>query len=144
MSVSVNAILVFGISLTEAEASRLPWRQDAEDDDDIERWIARQAGLREPDMKDYSHPEWKEHWKQKREAVAAYLLDEVRHSSSEYPMYILGLRGMELRVDWGEPKAVDMRMLDAAAGKCATFKAFCEEWNISYREPQWWLASYMS
>jgi len=119
MGQSTDAILCWGIVLTEDEGSEIPWEDAAElagyDDPVDDEYLAfALCGIAKP-TSDYgdNKDEHKEYWTKKREALAAYGVEVLTHCSYEYPLYMLIVSASEVRASRGYPKDILKTDLDA-------------------------------
>jgi hypothetical protein len=130
MGVSTDGILVFGIQLPEEETPEFL----KEFDNDFETFIDSLNGL----------PQWGEEGHDIRKTHAFrdnFPVDLVQHCSYEYPMYILAVRGTEITARRGYPNEIDPLTLYVDSDKVETLRKFCEEYNIEWEEPKWYLCS---
>lgn len=151
MGVSTDGILVFGVDF--GEEHEFPWRD--EEDSDINKWWRTVNGfvhkVAEPDWEATRYP--KKETPEVRAQIDAYFdeqrewdkanplpIEEVRHCSGEYPMFILAVKNTYLRACRGYP-------IEFADGLPSTPDAtplveFCEKYGIKLPySPRWILTS---
>lgn len=131
MGVSTDAILCFGVDLSEDYEDLLPWQQLEDDDNDFDTWVARISGADTDD------------WKAIKEAAEKCPVELVSHCSYDYPMYIVAVRGTKITARRGSPKVIS---LDAIGGddfieRQIAAERFCEEHGIPCGDFQWLLCS---
>jgi hypothetical protein len=136
MGQSTDAILAYGFDLgSEDEPPEAIQRAMEETGvDDVDDWIERLAGVEpwEPNRPD-------SYWAEKREKLAAFPIDIIRHCSGDYPMYFLAIRGTEVRANRGSPQKVST---PADCGDWeVTLQKFCAEHGIEYQDPDWHIFS---
>lgn len=132
MGVSTDAILIYGILLSDFEDqpySALPFSES--DDEDFEDTLARLQVA----------PVYPEEgcWDDKRAAVAACPLMLVEHCSYEFPMWVLGIRDSHKEARRGYPETFQ-ELNSISSESLAVLKEWCERYNIKF-EPQWVLCS---
>ncbi len=126
MGVSSDGILYFGFQVGGEE--ELPeWMGEHEDFDDF---LAEKAGLA-PDAP----------YEERRKIEKACPAELQLFCSYDYPMYVLGIRDAEHRVNRGYLKEIGAKELTVDADKIAAFKAWCEANGVEYQEPKWLLCS---
>lgn len=126
MGISSDGVLVFGFPVG-GEDEAPDWLIDEEGETiDFDDLI---AGPYEPGC-DY---------KARRVLVDACPADLTLFCSYDYPMYLLTVRGTELRAARGD--MVDVDSLDVPADKINAMKAWCVEKGIEWQEPKWRLVS---
>jgi len=138
MSQSTDAILVFGIDY--GGEPNFPWRDEDNEDLDLETWWAKLNGLSEPEVEfsEKTKPLFHEYWEKKTELFKACPIEELTHCSGEYPMYILAVKGTEKKASRGYPEYnVSLEPVDSF-----TLIKFCQDHNISMpSKPSWILCS---
>ena len=129
MGQNTDAILAFGVAYDED--TEFPW-SDLEDGYD--EWVDRLAGVPVWGTKGYSY-------EARVEALGAFdcPIELVHHCYSEYPMYIIAVKGTYTRAYRGQPKTVNHWLIDAA--KVERAKALCDYHGIKWADPAWLLAS---
>jgi hypothetical protein len=65
----------------------------------------------------------------------------VQHCSDAYPMYIVAIKGTEIRAWRGSPRLFFPQNMVSAPHWDAKLRAFCEKHNIPFSEPGWILCS---
>lgn len=131
MGVSTDAILVFGFDCGETQPIK----------DWIDDLIAEEAHLIRP-AGSWDNPDVRAYHDARREAIEACPVDIVDHCSGEYPMYVVALRGSEIRSSRGHSTVIDPAALNVAPERIVAMKAWCEAHGIQWREPSWLLVSY--
>lgn len=129
MGVSSDGLLVFGIDLGE----ELP--EFLEDfDGEFDSFVDSLNGL--PQYGELDH-DWNKTWEFRQK----FPVDLVLYCSYDYPMYILAIRNYEYHVSRGYTEEILCEDLKVPQELINEFKAFCQSWNIEYKEPKWLLAS---
>lgn len=131
MGVSTNAMLVFGFPVGDEDEAP-EWLEFTDEVEDFDAWLAMKAGLTREENT----------YEARRKIAAACPADLFTHCSSDYPMYILGVRSAEFRAIRGDPTDIDPEELDLDGATVGLFKKWCEANDIPYQEPKWWLCSY--
>lgn len=143
MGVSTDAILAFGFDLGDEEDVTLAERFGAEEDDDsfdFDEWIGKQAGAVYPaGYAGINSPEYVAYYEKLQAAIAACPVEVITHCSYDYPMHFLALRGTEARAWRGKPQTVQTE--PPPPERIAAMRAFCEEHDIEWKEPQWHIFS---
>jgi hypothetical protein len=131
MGVSSDAMLYFGFQVGGDEEPP-EWLGEDEDGErrDFEEFVCEKAGL----ATDAPYTE-------RSKIVDACPADLHWFCSYDYPMFILGVRDAEHRVNRGYLKEIGPSDLAVPDEKIAAFKAWCLENNIEYQEPKWLLCS---
>lgn len=127
MGVSTDGILVYGIAFEEEEVPDFLEPFDGDFDD----YLGSISGL--PQYGEPGHS-FDDH----RKFRDACPVDVVTHCSYDYPMYIIAVRGTELRNKRGYVAEVESLAVDEE--KFAAFKAWCADRSIE-GEPKWLLCS---
>lgn len=132
MGTSTDAILIYGVLLSDFEEqpyNALPFSEG--DDDEFAATLARLAGAR-------MYPE-KGCWDDRRAAVEACPLTLVQHCSYDFPMWVLGLRDFHKVSRRGYPET--FQNLDLVPMRdFKVLREWCERYSIKF-EPQWVLCS---
>lgn len=130
MGVSTNGILVFGIQLPEEETP--DFLEDF--DGDFDSFLNSLSGL----------PKWREEghdFEKDRAFRESFPVDLLSHCSYDYPMFILAVRGTEKTAYRGDPKIIDPSSLVVSPDKIEELRKFCDEYDIEWEEPKWYLCS---
>lgn len=114
MGTSTDAILCWGIKLSEEDGERLPWADRAEelgfDEDDYEDYLAYALCGIEPPKEPYvdgaQNQNYKDYWAAKREALKECGIELVTHCSYDYPMYILAISPSKVQASRGYPQTI--------------------------------------
>lgn len=128
MGISSDAMLYFGFPVGEDEQPP-EWYEDG-NIKDFDNWICQLAELPE-DAK----------YEQRKPIIKACPAELQMYCSYDYPMYILAVRGEEIRVNRGFFEEIHIDALTVDQEKIDAFKRWCEQNNIKYKEPKWLLCS---
>lgn len=141
MGVSTNGIIVFGIDLEhmdlDGETPEFLNKYPDNYNNKFDNFLLEISGLLAFGEEEYSLEAIKEFENN-------YPLELVKHCSEEYPMYILGLRETIIEASRGYPKSFNLENFNISEDKIKFLRDFCEQYNIPYREPKWYLASMWS
>lgn len=129
MGVSTDAILVFGIPVGEEDEHP----EFMGNFDDFDDYLDSLSGLPQ-----YGEPGYSS--KARQEFHDKCPADLVWHCSYEYPMYILAVRGTEIRAYRGDEVEITPEKLVVPETKLAEFRAWIAERGIQ-DEPRWYLCS---
>lgn len=113
MGTSTDANLCFGVVIEEMQDT--PW-------DDV----------------DMSAEEWFEDNVDEENPPVAL----VNYCSDSHPVYILAVPRTVITASRGYPVHIDVKSLEVSKDDILRLENFCEQHNISYEEPRWWLSSY--
>lgn len=143
MGQSTDATIAFGFDLGHELPEKLQEWADEHNDGSFEmcELIHYMAGGK-PWSQNMTSKQSDAHFKEKREAEAAFPVDIVTHCYHEYPMYFLCIRGTENTATRGEPVSIQLDELNPAPDWKDKIKAFCDQWEIEYQEPNWHIFSY--
>lgn len=125
MGVSTNAYLIFGFPVGD-EDQKPDWLDEDEEFDD---YVCRNLSVNAS-------------WEERSSVINACPAQLEYHCSGDYPMYVLAVRGFGYSAWRGD--LTEVTSLDVDPEKIAAFKAWCEENEIPYEEPKWFLCSYYS
>jgi hypothetical protein len=125
MGVSTDGILVFGFPVGN-EGEHPEFLGEHEDIDDF---IAGEWKTGETD------------YAVRKAVIDACPADLTLHCSYDYSMYIIAVRGTELKCSRGDAVEVSAEHLAVSPERIAAFKAWCETAGIDYQEPRWLLTS---
>lgn len=154
MGVSTDGILCFGMFLKES--IELPWG-----DDGIQDWwrytICKYVSKKELFNEEGGYlkgvkPSQQEidvYYEEMEDFDAKHPLpiEEIKHCSWEYPMYILAVPGMHQRASRGFPRGINTDELTVTPDQKQKLLNFCSSYlSLKFKEEdmQWWLASYIS
>lgn len=126
MGISSDGILYFGFQVGQDEEPP-EWMGEFDDFDDF---LVAKAGL--PDDSPYEV---------RRGIIKECPAELQMYCSYDYPMYILGIRDAEHRVNRGYTAEITAENLIVAPEKIAAFKAWCDANSIEWQEPKWLLCS---
>lgn len=133
MSVSTDGILVFGIDLGEERPDFL-YDEENEEELEFDDYLYSLSGL----------PQWGEpdfNWDFMRDYLKDQRVDMTLHCSYNYPMFILSVRGTEHRNSRGTPTEIEVSDLKVSQEDIEALKKFCEDHDIEWQEPKWYLVS---
>ena len=81
-------------------------------------------------------------WKARKVVIDACPADLFMYCSYDYPMYILGVRGAEHRVNRGYTQEISVADLTKVSPKqIEDLKQWCAANKIEWQEPKWFLCS---
>jgi hypothetical protein len=132
MSVSTEAILCFGVQLSEEFKS--PWLDS--DYGDFNEWWAEECGFKY------------DGYDKQREFLALpenkCPIELVWHCSESHPIPIIAIPGYTQIAYRGSPQRISIGHLGVFSVEREAFLAFCKKYNIEVppEGPQWWLCSY--
>lgn len=145
MGQSTDAILCFGIPLNEEDSTPEFLNLDNDEDDetsyDFDDLIEREAGLEDWFEEGISKEEKDRRWRVKHKTINDYPIDLIHHCSGNYLMYILAIRGTEIRSNRGDVTAIDPENLKVDQAKIDFLKTWCESHNVKWEDPRWYLVS---
>jgi hypothetical protein len=131
MTISSDGILYFGFLVGEDEE---PPEWLGEDDEgnpkDFDDFVCELANLSE-DTK----------YEERHRMIDNCPAELQMYCSYDYPMYVLGVRGCEYRVNRGFTKILTADMLIIDRAKIEKFEEWCKQNKIEYKEPRWYLCS---
>jgi hypothetical protein len=134
MGQSTDAILVYGFEMDPADESPSFLGEDG----DFEDFVTDEAGV-SPWRPGMSAEEKHEYFTNKQVIIDACPVELVLHCSSDYPMYIMAIRGTQLRASRGYPEVV--KSLSVSQEKITAAKQWCLDHGIEWKEPEWILCS---
>jgi hypothetical protein len=151
MGQSTDAILIYGVHLqdhTDEQHSGLPWAGQvlSEDDgytviedgdDDWADTLVRRANARGENLPAYPDDGC---FEARRKLEDDCLIEPVSHCSSEYPMWIIGVKSSMERAYRGGPIDFDNGFPQVSDAEKKALKEWCEEFDIPH-EPKWILCS---
>lgn len=140
MSVSNDSILAFGFSLEEELPECLNNAEGSSYENFEDMLIAK--SLVEPDSAhEYKSqavtPAWIEYYKKVDEVKAACPVELVWFCSYEYTMYFMSLKGTKKSASRGYTEEVNTYAVSEE--DIAKFKSFCEDYDIEWQEPKWYI-----
>lgn len=164
MGQSTDAEIAFGVDFGDDHP--LLGEDEDEGSEDLGDYLAARTGLIDPDseipeeinygsLDDFArwkdeNPEWTKRTRVYRQKVLE-LEDEapieiIAHSSGEYPMYIVAIKGTHLVASRGYPKEFEPTALWVDAASISAAQKFCEEYEINtedhhFEDPKWLLFS---
>lgn len=122
MGNSADAILVFGFDLGEEQPEQF--------DEDFEEYIWNKYGK--------GAGTHKSAWA----FSESYPITLVRHSTWDFPCFVLGLTRTQVSATWGSPKALNVADFTVTPEEVDMLKKWCAENNIGIDgEPSWILCS---
>ena len=137
MGVSSDGILVFGFEIESDEYGDGGYPDfliDTNGDDstiDFDDFVLEKAGY-DGHGCDYDA---------KRKVIEACPADLTMHCSYDFPMYILAVRGTEIRASRGHPTKITQEQLSISQERIDAFKKWCVSVGILHQEPEWILCS---
>lgn len=151
MGVSTDAILCWGIKLTEDEGP-LPWADKAEElgydvDEDSDGFLAYAlCGIEKPKeewVDGGENQNYRDYWDAKREALKNYGVEVVTHCSYDYPMYLLAISPSKVRANRGYPQTILRSDMDRpeADNWQEKLRDACEKLGIEPAAGEWILCS---
>lgn len=140
MGMDATAILFWGIAYSEESTSKSGlWLSDVDEMIDQARMKDQEDEVPRPTVPGYRGLEW-DAW---RTQVAAWEREQCSlgtHSSHDDHSYYATVNRSETKADWGDPQEITSLAVDPTWEP--KLRAFCERFDLPWREPKWWLVAY--
>lgn len=133
MGISSDGILCFGFDLGVEDESP----EFLGEFEDLDEYLRDDANI----------PEWskensgRDYFEKVKKVIDECPVDLRMHCSYDYPMYILTIRGTEIRASRGYPEKITPDMLSVQKEKIEAAKEWCENHGVEWQEPSWILCS---
>lgn len=135
MGTSTDAILCYGIDFEEDLPKVLQDFRDENDDFDLGNFLAKDIGL------EYTEENGVEYFAKVRELEKSCPVELVWHCSYNCPMFIMAIKGTEIKAFRGYPEKIDLEFMNISDERINKAKEWFEKYNIEWQEPKWLLCS---